>query len=209
MYGAVRQRAPSSTQITGVVVTVLAVVGVGYGVMNGAGTTLFDALEGKMTVATLPPDTVEEIVEPPKFGEPDEIGLDVAGPLAGPDEVFTFKDDVITGTTGTTAGAGTLVFTPPPIKVGKPRLLAMDKPPYPAGELRRQHQGITGLELCVSDKGLVTSAAVISSAGYPLLDEAALKWVRDARFSAGTLDGQPQAMCGHRVAYEWRIEGAR
>jgi TonB family protein len=206
-----RQRAPNSTQITGVIVTALAVVGVGYGVMNGIGTTLFDALEGKMTVATLPPDRVEETVEPPKFGEPDEIGLDAAGPLAGPDEVFKFDDDVISGTieTASTTGSGALVFTPPPIKVGKPRLLAMDKPPYPARELRAQHQGISGLELCISDKGLVTSAAVISSAGYPLLDEAALKWVRDARFSAGTLDGQPQAMCGHRVAYEWRIEGSR
>ena len=34
-------------------------------------------------------------------------------------------------------------------------------------------------------------------------------WVKDARFSPGTVDGSPQAICGHTVVYEWRLEDVR
>ena len=37
------------------------------------------------------------------------------------------------------------------------------------------------------------------------LDQAALKWVRDAKFTPAKVDGAPQAVCGHTVDYEWTL----
>ena len=55
----------------------------------------------------------------------------------------------------------------------------------------------------------VTSATIISGSGHAVLDNAALKWVRSARFTPGKLDGVPQLVCGHNVIYEWNLEDAR
>lgn len=216
MYGAMRQRAPSSTQIagqiTGVVVTVLALAGAGYALMDGIGGRLVAALTGEMTVATLPPPPPVEKQVLEDFEHLSDGALPTPAPVPAPDNEFVYEPDrtLLTsdGSEGS-AGGGTIVFTPPPIAVGNPRLLTSDKPAYPAESLRGQKEGTTGLELCISEKGAVTAATVIASSGHQRLDEAALKWVRGARFAPGTLDGKPRAMCGHRIAYVWRIEATR
>ncbi|MDP3739422.1 MAG: energy transducer TonB [Hyphomonadaceae bacterium] len=219
MYGAMRQRAPSSTQIagqiTGVVMTVLAMAGAGYALMDGIGGRLVAALTGEMTVATLPPPPPVEKQALDDFKDLSDGALPTPAPFPAPDDGFVYEPDrtLLTsdgseGSEGSTGG-GTIVFTPPPIKVGNPKLLAKDKPPYPATALRGHEEGTTGLELCINEKGAVTAASLVASSGHQRLDDAALKWVRGARFAPGTLDGKPQAMCGHRIAYEWRIEGTR
>ena len=67
---------------------------------------------------------------------------------------------------------------------------------------------MTSLSLCIDARGRVSSVSLAKSSGYPRLDEAALKWVKGARFSPGTVDGAAQAVCGHSVVYEWRLEDA-
>ena len=86
MYGAMRQRAPSSTQvagqITGVVATVLAIAGAGYALRDGIGGKLVDALTGSTTMATLPPPPVEK--QPLQdFEDLIDGGLPAPAPLPG------------------------------------------------------------------------------------------------------------------------------
>lgn len=90
-----------------------------------------------------------------------------------------------------------------------PKLRSTDKPPYPSASLRASEQGTTKLELCVSAQGRVQSATVAGSSGFPRLDDAAAKWVRNARFTPGTSNGQAQSMCGYNIFYEWNLKDAR
>jgi outer membrane biosynthesis protein TonB len=55
----------------------------------------------------------------------------------------------------------------------------------------------------------VTSAALDYSSGFATLDQAALRWIRGVRFAPGAIDGAAQAMCGHKVSYEWTLKEER
>jgi TonB family protein len=39
------------------------------------------------------------------------------------------------------------------------------------------------LDVCIAANGRVTSGSIASSSGYPRLDDAALKWLKDQRFA--------------------------
>lgn len=90
-----------------------------------------------------------------------------------------------------------------------PRLRPGPAPDYPAASIRGNEEGATLLEVCVAANGRVTSASVAQSSGHVRLDDAALKWVRNSRFTAGTVGGAEQAMCGHPVVYEWKLQTVR
>jgi len=90
-----------------------------------------------------------------------------------------------------------------------PKLRSTDKPPYPSASIRAAEQGTTKLQLCVTAQGRVQSVSVAGTSGFARLDEAAAKWVRNARFAPGTAGGSPTAMCGYNIFYEWNLEDAR
>jgi protein TonB len=97
---------------------------------------------------------------------------------------------------------------PAPVRIA-PKLKPSDPPPYPMSAVRAGEQGLSALEVCVDARGSVTSATLAASSGSARLDEAALKWIRNARFTPGTLDGAAQSVCGHDVVYEWNLKDAR
>lgn len=210
MYEAVRQRAPNSSQIAGAATTVLATMLAGYALSNGLGARLVEVFDPPMVVASLPP--AREDVVPPET-----LPLDTTAPLAVPEpdwrpEKFVYDDTTLVVTKGPETGvdprppvAGPTAKT---VRIS-PKLRPGDKPPYPAPSVRAQEQGVTGLQVCVDARGRVSSASLASTSGHVRLDEAALKWVREARFTPSSVDGVAQAMCGHSVFYEWKLEDAR
>jgi periplasmic protein TonB len=56
------------------------------------------------------------------------------------------------------------------------------KPAYPVAARRRGQEGLVTLRVKVTDQGRASSVNLKRSSGFPLLDEAALKAVRDWRF---------------------------
>lgn len=64
------------------------------------------------------------------------------------------------------------------------------KPKYPSESRKRGEQGSVGLEFVVSSDGSAKSISVVSTSGFPLLDEAAIKAVREARFTPAKSDGK-------------------
>ncbi len=90
-----------------------------------------------------------------------------------------------------------------------PSLIVNNKPAYPPASIRGQEEGVTTLSVCVSDSGRAQSVQVTESSGFARLDDAALNWMRNARFKPATMDGRKRAVCGHVVAYEWNLEDAR
>jgi protein TonB len=87
----------------------------------------------------------------------------------------------------------------------RPRLRGGDKPAYPPSAQRAGESGTTQLTLCVSAQGRVTQASIAGSSGSRALDEAALRWIRNERFTPGTQNGQPTDMCNHNMAYVWEL----
>jgi protein TonB len=77
---------------------------------------------------------------------------------------------------------------PPPIDSAPPKPTKFDPnaatdgkfppPVYPAIARRNRYQGKTTIELLVDTAGTITSAKVLKSSGYPVLDEAALQAVK-------------------------------
>jgi protein TonB len=211
MYEAVRQRAPNSTQIAGAATTVLIMTVTGYGLMNGLGVRIARVFDPPVVLATIP-DAPEE--QPP----PEIVQFDTNTTLTMPDPTWVPDDEffleppplVVKKKEVGAAKIGPAVIGPAaPVRI-LPRLRSTnEKPPYPAASVRAQEEGATGIEVCVDARGRVTSASLAQSSGHARLDEAALKWVRGARFTPGSADGAPQAMCGHNVIYEWTLEDGR
>jgi protein TonB len=97
----------------------------------------------------------------------------------------------------------------PAVPDTSPKLMAGAKPQYPPSSIRAQEQGRTTLSLCVNENGRVTSAKLAGSSGHPTLDNAALKWVDNARFKPATTAGKAVAMCDYNVIYQWDLKDAR
>ena len=213
MYGAMRTRANNSTHIAGVTTAILITTLAGYALANGFAMDLARIIEKPITFTPLPEETLpDEPVEKIELTMPDAPPIEN---LLPPDIVIEFvaKPDVITTTTTRTADPGpatnaNVAPTPKPVRT-RPVLLPLETPTYPPEAIRKQAQGVSTLEVCVDARGRTTSATLASSSGHAVLDNAALKWVRSARFTPGKLDGVAQSMCGHTVAYEWNLEDAR
>jgi outer membrane biosynthesis protein TonB len=51
--------------------------------------------------------------------------------------------------------------------------------------------------------------SIAGSSGSQRLDEAAAKWLRNERFTPGSVGGVAQSMCGHDVYYEWNLKDVK
>ena len=74
-----------------------------------------------------------------------------------------------------------------------PRPRTSIRPDYPKGARQRGEQGEVVLEISVSADGTVGGVSVVSSSGFPELDEAAVRAARRARFTPAKADGRPVA----------------
>ena len=67
------------------------------------------------------------------------------------------------------------------------------KPDYPKGAQQRGEQGEVILEIRVNAAGIVDRVDIVSSCGFPELDEAAVRAARTARFTPAKSGGSPVA----------------
>ncbi len=213
MYGAMRNRASNSSQLAGLSIAALITALAGYVMANGFGETIIRMIETPITFTPLP----EEVIPPePTDRQPLDLGgetLTAPQTLPAPDVDFVVADNAIIGTTEPRVIVPIVptASVPPaaaPVRM-RPVLLSQTPPDYPAIAIRQQMQGSSTLEVCVDARGRASSATLASSSGHQVLDNAALKWVRNARFTPGKLDGVAQSMCGHTVVYEWNLADAR
>jgi protein TonB len=211
MYEAMRQRAPFSTRIAGMTATVVLGAAAGYVLLTGFGAAIVKAVQRPMTVISLaPPPVPDQKLPPPRDDLISTTTLSPVDPPSPPLPTFVIEDG--------TGGGGLTVIDPPPVHPPPPAHTAVrtapkmklgDPPPYPAVAIRGNMQGTSAITLCIDARGRVTSAALAGSSGHDVLDQAALKWVRDARFTPGTVDGSAQPVCGHPVEYVWNLETLR
>lgn len=114
-------------------------------------------------------------------------------------------------------GVGEVTFDPP-VKPEKPHFAPrLAKPKggtanwvtandYPTNELRREHQGDSGLLLTVSPEGRVTRCEIAMPSGWPALDAAACDKVsKRARFEAARDTAGAETEAIYRFTVRWRI----
>ena len=211
MYEAMSQRAPFSTRAFGMTATFLIAAAAGYGLLTGLGAKIIEAVQRPMVVVTLTPPPPSG-APPPKFNDDaiGEITLEPAPIAQPPLENFEPDRPKTSEDGGLIADPNRNGILPPhaPVRIA-PRMKPMDPPPYPPSEIWANAQGTTALELCIDARGRVTSVILARSSGHARLDQAALKWVRDARFAPGLIDGAAEPVCGHPVEYVWNLESLR
>jgi protein TonB len=67
---------------------------------------------------------------------------------------------------------------------------------YPSQARRLNQEGSAVVKVCVGANSKIDRAIeLITSSGFPLLDEAAGKCMAVGRFKAGTVEGKPTASC--------------
>jgi TonB family protein len=207
MY-ATPQHPGSRSRLFGIVTSAVMLAGAGYMFSHGMIQDYIAPLEPTELVI-LTQEKPQEVLPLPKVKE---IEVDIPKPVeltAPPIEFVPDVAPVITAPAAPIEPVAPVATAPTGSDRSSPKLRSTDKPPYPAASIRASEQGTTKLALCVSAQGRVQSVAVAGTSGHPRLDEAAAKWVRNARFAPGTIGGQAQSMCGYNIFYEWNLKDAR
>lgn len=209
MYGVKQQSGPTS-KLVGVSAAVILTAATGWALTAGLVRDFVKEIQAPTVMVLY--DAPEEVLPPAPEELQAEIELDVPAPELPP--LIPVPEEFISEEPVMVAAPEPVLATPgPTTTVGgapdtRPRLRSTDKPAYPVASIRAQEQGVSGIEVCVNGQGRVTSASLAKSSGHARLDEAAIKWVRGARFAPGTISGKPASMCGHEVFYEWSLKDA-
>lgn len=216
MYGAMRERASGSTRIAGGVTALTIGTALGVAVVIGMGGHALIEKEEKLMFTVMPEQTVTPPPEPTErqfdttaettltFVQPDiNIFFEVEDP-----PIRAPRDPETRAMPGPAAPSETVIPTPPkpPGVRTAARIIPGAAPPYPAPDVRKGNEGVSELEVCLDARGRVTSAQLVKTSGSVSLDKAALEWVREAKFTPAKLDGAAQAVCGHSVDYEWKLD---
>lgn len=212
MYGAMREHAPQSTRFAGAITATAITLATGYMLAHGFGTYIANALPDPIVFVPLQDET--PAAPPPPTADTLDTLSDTDIVLVAPDTTlpdYRYVDPPITGSTQPDrphADPGPSTPPQPPLPKSirvAPKILPATPPPYPASEARKNNEGVTQLSVCLDTRGRVTSAALAATSGHPVLDQAALKWVRTLKFTPLTIDGAPQSICNHAVDYEWQL----
>ncbi len=211
MYSAT-QHAGGSTRLVGLAMTGLMVAGAGW-VFGNALIREYVIPPPPTELVIIAPEKPQEVLPLPPEPEVKEVKLAEPPPLVAPPELpVVVEEPVIVAPPAPVVPVVPVTPSPAPALAGSdrvpPKLRPGDKPPYPSQSIRAQEEGVTHISVCVGANGRVNSASVAGSSGHARLDDAALKWVRSARFTPGSVGGRAQSMCGHNVYYEWNLEDA-
>ena len=82
-------------------------------------------------------------------------------------------------------------------------------PAYPDAAVKKEEEGVTTIESCVTVEGRMVDVKLAKSSGSSTLDNATLAWAQTAKFAPAEFNGQPMAVCGYRLDYEWRVNEVR
>ncbi|MEQ1780594.1 MAG: energy transducer TonB [Hyphomonadaceae bacterium] len=206
-----REHAPQSTRLAGAITAATMTLAFGYAMANGMGGYIADHMPDALIYVAMPDTSHADPFLPPTASQLDteSNAIPFVAPLFVPDTFYPEDPPIrVVLTTGSRRDTGPVTPTPPtpPTSVRTAaKMIPAASPNYPPGDIRLNHQGTSALEVCVDTGGRVTSASLTSSSGYDSLDQAALKWVRDRKFTPAKLDGRPQSICDHPVVYEWKL----
>jgi periplasmic protein TonB len=140
-------------------------------------------VEAPPIIAAVPSPAPSPIAVP----APAPVPVTVPAPTAPPAPVVVAAPAKVVAKTGATLPKG-----------------SCEEPDYPAISARAKEEGSVLLEFTVSAEGKVVQSKVLSSSGFPRLDEAAKAAYSKCKFSPATSDGQP-VQGTTKVRYNWTL----
>lgn len=157
-------------------------------------------------VAPLPPASAPR---PPRPREAEPPVLPMRTPLVAPErdapkfpEPKEAKPEIAEASMSSPAPA----VAPRQAKIdAPPRPKRNIRPDYPRGARQRGEQGDVVLEIRVSAEGAVERVEVVGSCGYPELDEAAVRAVRNARFTPAK-SGRENVVSTARIKLSFKLK---
>ena len=185
-------------------------VGIIYGLAYGLSRANVEVIPPPLNADLLDEDVKEEEAEPPP---PPPDFIPPPPDYVPPPEISIEQPAAASQTAITSVTSEKRAPPPPPAPKAEkvvilPKSIKYTQPDYPSASRRLGEEGSVVLELTVGEDGKIADAKVITSSGFPRLDEAAVKEaLRRWRFNPGTEDGKPKAM-RHRVKVTFRLEEA-
>jgi periplasmic protein TonB len=163
----------------------------------------YTGLAGKLVQKIIPPVEIAQIDKPKDVDKPPPPPpkLEEVKPFVPPPEFVDIQAAPVTNAITETTQ---VQRAPPPVAAPAPvqhqrTQIAMDpKHPlkigeeyYPDASKRAGEEGRCIVTITVAADGRITNAAIQTSSGFPRLDEACLKGVKDQRVKPATEDGKP------------------
>jgi protein TonB len=164
----------------------------------------YTGLAGKLVQKIIPPVEIAQIDKPKDVDKPPPPPpkLEEVKPFVPPPEFVDIQaapqqTNAITETTQV-AKAPAPVAAPAPVQHARTPIAMDPKHPlhigeeyYPDASKRAGEEGRCIVTVTVTADGRITNAAIQQTSGFPRLDEACLKGVKDQRMKPATEDGKP------------------
>jgi periplasmic protein TonB len=164
----------------------------------------YTGLAGKLVQKVIPPVEIAQIDKPKDVDKPPPPPpkLEEVKPFVPPPEFVDIQaapqqTNAITETTQVQK-APAPVAAPPPVQHQRTNIAMDPKHPlhigeeyYPDASKRAGEEGRCIVTITVAADGRITNAVIQQSSGFPRLDEACLKGVKDQRVKPATEDGKP------------------
>jgi protein TonB len=164
----------------------------------------YTGLAGKLVQKIIPPVEIAQIDKPKDVDKPPPPPpkLEEVKPFVPPPEFVDIQaapqqTNAITETTQVQR-APAPVAAPAPVQHARTQIAMDPKHPlkigeeyYPDASKRAGEEGRCIVTITVAADGRITNAAIQTSSGFPRLDEACLKGVKDQRVKPATEDGKP------------------
>jgi protein TonB len=164
----------------------------------------YTGLAGKLIQKVIPPVEIAQIDKPKEIDKPPPPPpkLEEVKPFVPPPEFVDIQaapqqTTAITSTTQVQVAAAP-VAAPAPVQHSRTSIAPDPRHPlkigedyYPDASKRAGEEGRCIVTVTVAADGRITNAAIQQSSGFPRLDEACLKGVKDQRMKPATEDGKP------------------
>jgi protein TonB len=201
-------RKSASQRLFGIGFVIAFHVGAVYLLISGLGKSILEVVTAPIEMNVIEEAAPEDAPPPP----PPPPQFEAPPPEFIPPPDIQIAQDAPVANTTAIANVSAKPVPPPPPKadvIVKPRVdprSPNDTPPYPPSSRRAKEQGITTLQLYVSESGRVTEAKVAKSSGFPKLDNAAVEYAKKKwRYVPGTINGTASGMW-ITVGLRWKLK---
>ncbi len=201
MAGYMHDPGYSQRRIMAFVAIIALHVFIAWAFITGFGQAMVAQIVKDVQVSIIKTDEVKETPPPPP-----KPNLDRPPPVSVPPPIVTINIPI---------EAPPMVVTdrPPPPRpvaiVASTPVVTVQQPDcgedyYPAQALRLDQHGSAVVKVCVGlNNKIDRPIELVTTSGFPMLDEAAAKCMAAGRFKAGTIEGKPAASCkNYKVTFK-------
>lgn len=195
----------TSQRSTGLIVVVVFHVILVWGLANGLAAKISDKIPEILKAEVVKEEIIKEVEPPPP--PPD---IKPPPPDFVPPPSIDFVPDAPAPVNAIVAVQKEQPKAQPsPMTKPKQTAKGLSKPEYPRDSIRLGEEGVTGLNLYITEDGKVAQAQVANSSGSERLDQAAVSHAQRSWKFVPCMQGDKPVACWHQLNFRWKIEDAK